>query len=472
MLTLAAWQPPGAKQLSVMTASDFPSLRGYVVTAVESNPAAERKICFDWNVVDDWRQDQDRVALIRMRFRAISERGAEGGSRVGLAPPNATSEEEPVGQAPPYRWIFDDGVVKTGRTVERVFFTPGSHTVKVQVLKGDQVLAETTQTVYAGAVADKMWAEPRDPKAFQRQMAQIDWRKAPIQDVVRLYTIGVELPEPVCKKAAVPVLLDRIGELMAQPQYQPFCLELGQYLTSAPVQQYDRALSLYTSLLEKTKEGTPIRQQTMVLAGEVSLRCLGKPDAALRLLNQARWEKAPDKTWTIRLGQVRAEALLAVGDTKELDAQMQQLRELGTKQDPRRQALRHAGLLEQAAVLARVKDDPVQWDYAMDNLQTILREEPDQVLSPALNRARLDVHLARSECKIVRYLAEYLAKLDQTVYDRAQVLLRQVEALCALGDTDSAKKALDELTRIYPNSDPAAQAKALVVEAVRKPRPQ
>ncbi len=375
-----------------------------------------------------------------------------------------------MGQAPPYRWAFDDGVVKTGRTVERVFLDSGKHTVTVQMLKGTQVLAETGQAVYAGALADKIWVEPRDPNAFRREVPGIDFRKAPMRDVARLYTLGHEMPEPSWKGIAVPVLLERVGELIGRPEYQPLCLELGQHLSSAAIQQYDQALSLYTQLLEKTRQGTPIRQQTMVLAGELSLRCLGKTDAALRLLNQARWEKAPDKTWTVRLGQARAEALLAIGDMKELEAQMRQLQDLSEQKDPRRQEVRRAGLLDQASLLATLKDDPVQWDYAMDNLQTLLREEPGKLLAPGLNLVRLDIHLARGEYRIARYLAERLAKLDLTPFDRAEVLVRHVRAWCALGDPDAAKKVLEELIAVFPNSEQVSQAKAMVVQAATKTR--
>jgi tetratricopeptide (TPR) repeat protein len=470
IFTLAAWQPPGGK-LGIMAGSDFPATRGFVVTGVEYNPAAERKPSFEWDVVDDWRLDHDKIALVRMRFRAFPDRGAEdrgqktedSGQKAGGAPSSVLR--------PPssdFRWTFDDGVIKVGRTVERVFLDCGKHTVTVQIVKGTGVLAETKQTVYAGARADKMWVEPRHPEAFRQEIAQTDFREAPIQDVVRLHTIGNDLPEPAWEKIATQVLLERVSELMARPEYQPLCLELGQHLSSAAVQQYDQALTLYTRLQEKTREGTPLRQQTMIAAGELLLRCLGKPEAALRLLNQARWEKAQDKTWTIRLGLARAETLLVLGDTKELEAQMHQLQEPQGKLDPRRQDLRRAGLLDQAAFLAGQKNDPAQWDYAMSNLETILREEPDQVLSPGLNLIRCDVHLVRGEYRIARYLAERLAKLDLTPYDRAQVLLRQIKALCALGDPDSARKVLEQLTQMYPNSEPAAQARALVVEAATK----
>jgi hypothetical protein len=459
MFTLAAWQPPGGK-LGIMAGSDFPGTRGFVVTGVEYNPAAGRKPCFEWNVVDDWRLDRDQIALVRMRFRAFPVRSVPVRS-YEETPPGAPTNEN-------FRWVFDDGIVKAGRTVERVFLDSGQHAVTVQMLQGTQVLAEAKHVVYTGALADKMWVEPRDPKAFQQEIAQTDFRKAPIQDVVRLHIIGADLPEPAWKKMAVQVLLERASELMARPEYQPLCLELGQHLSSATVQQYDQALSLYTRLQEKTREGTPLRQQTMVTAGEVLLRCLGKPEAALGLLNQARWERARDKTWTIRLGLARAETLLALGDTKELEAQIRQLQEWQGKQDPRRQDLRRAGLLDQAAFWAGQKNDPVQWDYAMNNVETILQEEPDQVLSPGLNLVRLDVHLARGEYRIARHLAERLAKLDLTPYDRAQMLMRHIKALCALDDPDSAKKVLEQLTQVYPNSEQAAQARAMVVEAATK----
>jgi len=48
--------------------------------------------------------------------------------------------------------------------------------------------------------------------------------------------------------------------------------------------------------------------------------------------------------------------------------------------------------------------------------------------------------------------------------------VRHVQALCALAEPESAKKVLEELTAVYPNSPAAAQARALIVEAVTKTR--
>jgi hypothetical protein len=131
-----------------------------------------------------------------MRFRAFPDRRTENETE-------RRRRTEPMARVLRLSWTFDDGIVKTGRTVERVFLDSGKHAVTVQMFKGIQVLAETKQVVYAGTLADKMWVEPRNPKAFQQEIAQIDFRKAPIQDVVRLHTIGSDLPEPAWKKRAV-----------------------------------------------------------------------------------------------------------------------------------------------------------------------------------------------------------------------------------------------------------------------------
>ncbi len=465
MFTLAAWQPPRGK-LSVMTESDFPCVRGYAVTGVEYDSATRAQVSFDWNVVDDWRLDRDQSAMIRMRFQAIPDLAVESAK----GPQNSSSRG--------YRWVFDDGVTRTGQVVERVFFGPSQHRVTVQKLVGSQVVAETTRPVYAGTLSEKIWVDPRDPNVFRHEISKIDLRQAPVEDVVRLYTFGQDLSESAWEDATTQALLQRVDELMARAEYQPLCLQLSQYLASAPVQDYDQAVTLCTRLQERTHADSPIRQHTMVLAGELLLRCLGRPDAALRILNQARWEPTRDKTWTIRLGLARAEALLALGQMDELDEQMQQLCEDRNPQDLRREEIRRAGLLHRAQGLARdakdgeTNDDLTSLNMAMDNLQTVLYEDPAQLLLPGLNLIRLDVLLARREYGIAHHLAERLLKLDLSPYDRAQVLLRHMNALCGMGSLDRARGILQELTQAYPGSEEVSRAKATLIQAVIDRRPR
>lgn len=306
----------------------------------------------------------------------------------------------------------------------------------------------------------------------------MNFHQAPIEDVIDLRRFAIGLSETTWRDRATQALLARTDELITRPKYQPLCLELCEHLISPAVQQYDRAMTLYARLQERTPEGTPIRQETMVLAGELLLCCLGQPDAALGLLNQARWEKARNTTWTARHGLARAEALLALGRMDDLAEQMRQLHQIRGQPGSPRQELRHAGLLRQAQGLARPprdggsENDPTSLNAAMDDLQTVLYEDPSQILSPSLNLIRLDIHLARGEYRIAQHLAERLAKLDLSPYDRAEVLVRHVQALCALGNLTSAGQILEDLAEAYPNSEQTFKARALLAEAAASVRRQ
>ena len=156
---------------------------------------------------------------------------------------------------------------------------------------------------------------------------------------------------------------------------------------------------------------------------------------------------------------------------KDLEQQVSQLSEQIEQKDITHRQIRHAGLVRQAVSLAR-QTDPVQWEHAMEMLETVLREDPTNLLAADFNLARLDVYMARGENRMARYLAERLANLEMTAYDRAQVLVRHVKVLCELGDVAAAKASLDALMQVYPNSPAATEARAAVIAAAATGRGQ
>jgi hypothetical protein len=58
-----------------------------------------------------------------------------------------------------------------------------------------------------------------------------------------------------------------------------------------------------------------------------------------------------------------------------------------------------------------------------------------------------------------------LAYIELTRYDRAQVLLRQIQAACGLGDLERAREGFDALARLAPESSEVIAARRMVVEA-------
>ena len=123
-------------------------------------------------------------------------------------------------------------------------------------------------------------------------------------------------------------------------------------------------------------------------------------------------------------------------------------------------------MLRHARQLADSTDEPEQLDYAMENIEKIIAEDPVKLLMPNLNLIRLDVHLARKEYSIAFYLAERLNKLELSNYYRSQILVRQVKALCGTEAVEQAKVIYETMMSHYPYSPAVAEAKKAIVETV------
>jgi len=74
--------------------------------------------------------------------------------------------------------------------------------------------------------------------------------------------------------------------------------------------------------------------------------------------------------------------------------------------------------------------------------------------------------LARREYLIAFHLAERLNKLELSNYDRLEVLVRQVKALCGIKAVEQAKVIYETVTQDYPYSPAVVEAKKAIVEAV------
>jgi hypothetical protein len=123
-------------------------------------------------------------------------------------------------------------------------------------------------------------------------------------------------------------------------------------------------------------------------------------------------------------------------------------------------------MLRHARQLADSTDEPEQLDYAMENIEKIIAEDPVKLLMPNLNLIRLDVHLARKEYLVAFYLAERLNKLELSNYNRSQILVRQVKALCGIEAVEQAKVIYETMMSKYPYSPAVAEAKKVIVETV------
>lgn len=444
MFTLAAWQPPQGK-MSVMAGSDFLPVRRYAASAVAHRGPARVSGSFEWRTVDDWRLNHEETALVKMRF--------------GVIPPEHPGEYS-------YRWRFDDGNTGAGESIEHIFLRPGMRTVTFQAFQGQESVAELTQKVHAHTLSEKIYLEPEDTRTYEETIAQTELRGLPIGDLVNLYTFADGMDRPQWKQRAVAALTRRVDELVAESEYGDFCIELSEHLRSAPIQQYDQALRLLSLLGRKSTRSARVQQRAILAQAELLIQCFGKGGDALAMLSQLNKKGNVDKEILRRLGLAKAEALVALGD---IEGARNALGDIGAGSEQTsgtKQQLRHMGMLRHARLLAENSDDPVQLDYAMEEVETVLAQDPAQILTPTLNLVRLDIHLARKEYRIAFHLAERLRRLDFSDYYRLETLLRQVKALCGMKAIEQAKALGETMAREYPYSPAVAETKKAIIEAV------
>jgi len=444
IFALAAWQRPQEK-LSLMARGDFLPVGRFVATAIGYKDPAKDGGSFKWQITDDWRLDQEKAALIRMRFDALKAK-----RNVDYL----------------YRWKFDDGTIKTGESIEHVFLRPEMRTVTLEVLKNQEVIAEVRQKIHVHILWDKIQLEPGNKQAFEKAISESNFNKLPIGDIVNLYTFADGLERQLWRQQAVVALMKRMDELVAESEHRLFCLELCRYLRSASVRQYEQALKLFTRLREKSRGNTIVRQQAMVSQAELLVHCFGKAQEALKILNQLEKEKKLDKKIATRFRMAKAEALIALEQVEEAREILQNLRAGSEQPDSIKQEVKDVGLLRHARQLADSTDDPEQLDYAMEKVEVIIADDPVTLLMPNLNLIKLDVHLARKEYLIAFYLAERLNKLDLSNYHRSQILVRQIKALCAIRAVDQAKVIYETMMTDYPYSPAVAEAKKVIIETV------
>jgi len=449
MFTLAAWQKPQEK-LGIMARDDFLPVGRFVARAIGYQDLAKDGGSFKWRISDDWRLDQGKAALVQMRFDVLEAKQDGYYS---------------------YRWKFDDGKIEIGESVEHVFLRPEMRTVTLEVLKGNEVVAEVKQEIPVHVLWEKIQLEPKKIQAFKKAITESDLSKVPIGDVVNLYAFANGLERQLWRQQAVAALMKRVDELVAESQHQRFCLELGQYLRSAPIRQYEQALQLFSRLREKSAGNTIVRQHAMVSQAELLVRCFGKAQETLKILNQLE-ERKLDKKIVLRFRIAKAEALIALEQVEEAREILQNLRAGSEQNNSIKQEVKDVGLLRHARQLADSTDDPEQLDYAMEKIEEIIANDPVQLLMPNLNLIKLDVHLARKEYLIAFYLAERLNKLELSNYYRSEVLVRQIKALCSISAVEQAKVIYETMMKDYPYSPAVAEAKKVIIETVVAGRKQ
>jgi len=446
MFCLAAMQKPG-DILRPMTRSDFVGVSRYKATRVGRKPPAPNLGGMTWRVTGDLRRDTIGAALPVMEF--------------GILPSERNSNYK-------YRWTFDDGEIKEGEKVEHYFLRPGLRQVTLEFVQGGKVAGKVVQSVRARAQWEEVFSGTKNLDRFARAIEAKEFRRLPVEDLSYLYYFADVVKQPRWKQKALLELSDRLDSLIDTPGQADYVFLLGEDLRSANNREYEKALRFFERLGENSLVSSRIRQQAGVAQVELQVHCFGKAKEGLELIPKVRQVRKPEPEDACRLMLLEADAHIASGQVERAKDLLRGISKSELKSQGAMNEVKHTGLLRHARQLAEDKDDLQQLEYALEEIEKILAEDPLKTFWPNLNLVKLEVHLARQEYPMAFYLCERLEQMELAEQYQPEVLLRKVQALAGMGDLERAKKTYETLKHEYPYSPVIAEARKAILDMAGK----
>lgn len=468
MFISAAWQRPQDEKLYIMTKGDFLPVGCYTARSIGYRKTGAGCGGFKWRVIDDLRWDREDAPLVAMEFTALPAENRANYS---------------------YRWSFDDDTTEIGPAVEHVFLQPGMRTVSLEIMTGQTVIGKVTEEVYVHALWDKVSADLKSTDNFEKAIFQDDLDLVPVDELISLYRFAEGINQTTWKQRTAAVLTQRIDELIEDKKNGRFCLDLGRDLRSIELRRYEEALMVFSQLGLSGVQTSAVRYLAKLAHAELLLYYFGKADQSRELLRQLGEEKNPDDKTKQRRILLYAESLVALGRIDEARRTLRITPRLSEKskldkpkksrsQEPENSEeteterddegirnIRHLGLLRRSRQIVENGQEPDQLEYALENIDTIVREAPLRLLWPSLNLVRLDIYLARREYFYALRLCERLDRLELNEQERAEVMARQVETLCGMRNMEEARTVYEKITKDYPYSFAVSRARKAIVEA-------
>ena len=367
-----------------------------------------------------------------------------------------------------YRWRFDDGEVREGEEVEHYFLRPGIRRVTLEFVQDGKGVGKIEQSVRARAQWEEVFSGTKNLHLFDRAIKAKDFHMLPVEDLTYLYYFADVVKQPDWKQKALLELSDRLESLIDTPDQAEYVFLLGEDLRSARNREYKKALRLFERLWVDSRVSSRIRQQAGRAQVELLVHCFGKAKEGLELIQKVRQVRRPTPDDARRLTRLQADALIACGQVEQAQDLLRRRSETESKEQGALKDVRHTGRLRHARQLAQEKGDGQQLDYALEEIDKILAEDPLKTFWPNLNLVKLEVHLARQEYPMAFYLCERLDQMKLAEQYQPELLLRKVQALAGMGNLERARKTYETLKQEYPYSPVMAEARQAILDMAGK----
>ena len=407
------WKPPGERHAQVMPPEAFLPFESASVSAVTYRDPAAAGPYFTWRIATDLRCP-GAADLVDVEF-------AVAAARPGFR----------------YHWNFGDGQEAEGYSVAHLYLGSGAFPVTVREVpaKGSgPAERELCHPVAVHVLWDKHRTTPLEP--YERRIAESDLGKVPIEHVLNAYDFARRAatgkqPLQTWREQARRAVAARLDDL---PREQACWAKwMADDAAQADYRAYADARIGYAKAAAELDSEDPLRAEAELALAELLVDVFGEGEEALARLERIDDESPIAQTQRVRFVTVRANALLAAGETEAGVEALAVLAPQRSEEEATRLAIRERALLNRARRLADEAADRDTLDYAMELVETLMASDPTRSFSAEVCLVRANIYLARQEYERAATLMKRLLLLDPGPWEEEQARSRLQSATNAMG---------------------------------------
>jgi hypothetical protein len=418
LTAVAAWQPPGAKDYSVIPPAAFTPVGAFRVVNAEPAPTAPDTVVFEWR--PEAHSVERQWALCEYRFRVFNPQ------------PNTS-----------YRWTFDDGRTATGANVTHLFLRPGLRRIKLEA--GPAVLTQEIE-IHPRWGHSYEWSDETFVR-HRTELLRLDADKLPVPDLAEVTRLADALTDAELLTRYGRECLRRAGELTGA--HADIFYALGGHFQTPDLRDYATAETALRAGIKRQSDD----QRLKLRLARLLLDTFGKLDETGQVLDRVKSDGLNDEQRRL-LAILRADLTLARGDVETARRQYAAIGRLGETDRARYSVQRQARLESARAFVARR-----EWEAAENLVRTVEWEAPAERLAPEFGILMAQIHQARREYERAMWRCQRVLTVTANDNLQADVLYQLVDLQRTLGLEQLAERNLAELLRRHPYTEAAARAK-------------
>ncbi|MCY3022990.1 MAG: tetratricopeptide repeat protein [Planctomycetota bacterium] len=433
--TMAAWQKPGDKNMSLMEDGCFVPIGRARAKTIERLDG-KTTLDFAWAPVDHL--VVEGRCMVRYAFECRAK------------------------ASPVVKWSFGDGTAVTLDTKESLklkhgYITPGTYTVTLSP-EGDSTFLPLKQTVVVEPVwpqreefDDARWKDYR--RALLTRLENGEVRGA---DVAALLTYAVELKEKELLAAGAAHAWKVAKEIPAGDHAQVF-LNLGLHLQSQ-LRDYAQADRAFIEAIGGPGDARTKARAKLHRAG-LLIHIIGKPQEALGILKTIHDNELNPPNEPVLRAIYLADAYAALGQREEAVKRYEGLRTVVPLTDRAYAVGRRGRLL---SIRSYIKSG--DYESALQELANIEWETPQERMADDTGLLRAECYLAQKEYQRAVVLLDRLLKVNPGSPRAPEMLFLLAKTYCGMNRTELAEATYARMRKEQPYAAETALAADLLAK--------